>query len=358
MVLARAKGLEGLALGLSKDQKILVAAQRVLDGKLDLDHLVKPEVSCASAMYQLMGCHGVGPKIAACIALFPLGKTDAFPVDVRVRNATSKCLWSQAPLPEKEAAAWGARFGEQAGYVNQFLFRLTCPPALYHVSREGSERQQLGQACCRARLDRGWGGGPGAERALGPLCVVFPAPACDPPLRFRERGEDLPVKARVTQFAVAGLDIAVLPGAARLDEAGGAADAGPPGSDRRGGARRAGIGAQRGRRPARAEALGAAGQHVVRPASGARPRSRGSRVWSHRRRSAAAGGARRGSDPARRRRTRRDSGGWPGAAWWCRPPTTTAAGAAASRAHAAPRGATAARPGCGARATLRPAAAP
>ena len=123
MVLARAKGLEGLALGLGKDQKILAAAERVLAGKLDLDHLAKPEVSCASAMYQLMGCHGVGPKIGACIALFSLGKTDAFPVDVRVRNATSKCLGSQAPLPEKEAAAWGARFGEQAGYVNQFLFR-------------------------------------------------------------------------------------------------------------------------------------------------------------------------------------------------------------------------------------------
>ena len=61
---------------------------------------------------------------------------------------------------------------------------------------------------------------------MGPLFVVFPAPACDQHLRFRECGEDLPVEALVTQFAVEGLDIAVLPGTARLDEERGDADVG------------------------------------------------------------------------------------------------------------------------------------
>ena len=118
---AGAEPLARLELGLHNDKAILAAAERVRDGKLDLEHLAKPEASCASAMYQLMGCHGVGPKIAACSALFSLGKTDAFPVDVHVRNAPSKCRGSQ--VAEDAAAAWGAKLGEHSGYLSQFLFR-------------------------------------------------------------------------------------------------------------------------------------------------------------------------------------------------------------------------------------------
>ena len=53
-----------------------------LPTKLDLLCLAQPQVCYAEAKWRLMGCYGVGDKVADCIALFALDKTEAFPVDV------------------------------------------------------------------------------------------------------------------------------------------------------------------------------------------------------------------------------------------------------------------------------------
>ena len=73
-------GVEPLAelrLGLDRHSKIIAAARRIGSGKLDLSHLAQPHISYWEARRELMGCCGIGPKIADCIALFGLDKVEA-----------------------------------------------------------------------------------------------------------------------------------------------------------------------------------------------------------------------------------------------------------------------------------------
>jgi len=115
--------LEDLNLGLDKHKKIIAAAKRIESGELDLHLLAQTDVTYGEAKILLTSCYGIGPKVADCIALFALGKTQAFPVDTWVRKAVQE-YFPELPLLYDEAIAQWAqdRFGEYAGYANQFLF--------------------------------------------------------------------------------------------------------------------------------------------------------------------------------------------------------------------------------------------
>ena len=115
--------LVDLNLGLDKHKKIISAAERIHSGKLDLHHLAQPEVTYGDAKIRLTACYGIGPKVADCIALFALGKMQAFPVDTWVRKAVQE-YFQELPLLYDEAIVQWAQdlFGEYAGYANQFLF--------------------------------------------------------------------------------------------------------------------------------------------------------------------------------------------------------------------------------------------
>ena len=116
--------LEELHLGLDRHSRIVAAARRILDGKLDLRRLAQPQVPHAEAKGQLMECRGIGAKIADCIALFALDKMAAFPIDVHVRRAVEGYFPNQKRPSDKAIVQWAQdRFGEYAGYANQFLFR-------------------------------------------------------------------------------------------------------------------------------------------------------------------------------------------------------------------------------------------
>ena len=115
--------LESLSLGLNRHNKIIAAAERIRGGKLDLCQLSHPDVSYAEAKRRLMGCRGIGPKIADCICLFALDKTEAFPVDRWVERATERYFPPQERLFGEDLVMWAQdRFGNNAGYANQFLF--------------------------------------------------------------------------------------------------------------------------------------------------------------------------------------------------------------------------------------------
>ena len=128
---------------------IIAAAKRICDGGLDLAGL--DQLPYGEARLQLMGCKGVGSKIADCVALFSLGKTEAFPVDSRVRKAvaTQYFPWLEKQLEKQSDKSkfddsiviWAQeRFGKYAGYVNQLLYmdsgssrqrrKLSCNPHL------------------------------------------------------------------------------------------------------------------------------------------------------------------------------------------------------------------------------------
>ena len=114
--------LEKLNLGLQRHDKIIAAAERVHSGELDLCRMARPDVTYGEAKLRLTACYGIGPKVADCIALFALGKTQAFPVDTWVRRAVRE-YFPGLELYDEAIAQWAQdRFGEYAGYANQFLF--------------------------------------------------------------------------------------------------------------------------------------------------------------------------------------------------------------------------------------------
>ena len=124
-ILASGEGtLRELKLGLDRHSKIIDAAERTRDGKLHLDHLSQPDVSYAEAKRQLMGCRGVGDKVADSIALFGLDKMEAFPVDRWVARAVARHYFPSRQPPSGDHLVMWAQdyFGKYAGYANQLLF--------------------------------------------------------------------------------------------------------------------------------------------------------------------------------------------------------------------------------------------
>lgn len=98
------------------------------------------------AFNQLMRLPGVGPKLADCIALFALDKTEAAPVDTHLWQAAVRLYfpeWRDKALTLARYEAIGnlfrSKFGDLAGFAHQYLFyenllrggrrRASVPPA-------------------------------------------------------------------------------------------------------------------------------------------------------------------------------------------------------------------------------------
>ena len=115
--------LAALKLGLRRHEKIIDAAERIRDGRLKLQHLAQADVCYAEAKRRLMGCRGIGDKVADCIALFALDKMEAFPVDTWVSRATKKYFPAGEQPHGDDLVMWAQDyFGRYAGYANQLLF--------------------------------------------------------------------------------------------------------------------------------------------------------------------------------------------------------------------------------------------
>ena len=80
-------------------------------GRIDLDALAKG--SAEAAERALLTMNGVGRKVAGCVMLFGLGKTEAFPIDTWMRKALKSCF-----APGFDPAV----FGDSAGIAQQYIF--------------------------------------------------------------------------------------------------------------------------------------------------------------------------------------------------------------------------------------------
>lgn len=90
---------------------ILEAARAVCSGELDLQELA--EIQQGDAIRRLKSLHGVGDKVASCVALFGLHQLDAFPVDVWMKKALEKHFDSDFdPIV----------FSPYAGVAQQYIF--------------------------------------------------------------------------------------------------------------------------------------------------------------------------------------------------------------------------------------------
>lgn len=104
--------LSSLKLGYRMDY-VYNAAEQVLSGKLDLEHLHHDYSLFQDTMQKLQNLYGVGAKVASCTALFSLGFSNAFPIDTHIQRVLA--------LPEMHGFN-PEDYGEYAGYVQQYLF--------------------------------------------------------------------------------------------------------------------------------------------------------------------------------------------------------------------------------------------
>lgn len=70
----------------------------------------------------LLMLSGVGPKVANCIALFALGDTESFPIDVWVARIMAS-LYGMEEKDHKAMAAYAEKtYGKLGGFAQQYLF--------------------------------------------------------------------------------------------------------------------------------------------------------------------------------------------------------------------------------------------
>jgi N-glycosylase/DNA lyase len=111
-ILAQYTENDFLSLGLGYRAKYLqVLVEAVLKGNLSFDAL--RDMNYHDAINFLKCFHGIGNKVANCIALFGLHKMEAFPVDV----------WIKRIIDEQYAGNFNEkRFLGYAGVVQQYMF--------------------------------------------------------------------------------------------------------------------------------------------------------------------------------------------------------------------------------------------
>jgi len=109
------------SLGLGYRAPYLRATARLIaDGALPLDHLRRAEYDTAKRA--LLGCEGVGDKVADCVALFGFEKYEAFPIDVWMERAM-RYYFRHRRMTRKGLHDYArAHFGPWAGYAQQYLY--------------------------------------------------------------------------------------------------------------------------------------------------------------------------------------------------------------------------------------------
>lgn len=96
-------------------------AERLVESNLDLMSL--RSVSYNEAKSVLLKFKGVGEKVADCVLVFSLDKTEAFPIDRWVWRAMEEWYGQNAKSRYPDVVAWAqSKWGNNSAYVQQYLF--------------------------------------------------------------------------------------------------------------------------------------------------------------------------------------------------------------------------------------------
>lgn len=121
----RESTLRGMGVGY-RAPYLVAAARAVASGELDLGALrggTRNAPVTEEAASRLMSLPGVGRKVADCVLLFSLDRTEAFPVDRWIERAVSTGYIGGRSISHAVIRRWAAdRFGCHAGYAQQYLF--------------------------------------------------------------------------------------------------------------------------------------------------------------------------------------------------------------------------------------------
>lgn len=116
------KDLQHIRLGY-RDRYIIGAAQYLVDGGLEeMNALRSMDVPRETMLNTLQKLPGVGPKVANCIALFGLDRTDTFPIDVWMKRIMNELFGMQGANEKAMEERGSEMFGELAGFAQQYLF--------------------------------------------------------------------------------------------------------------------------------------------------------------------------------------------------------------------------------------------
>jgi len=109
---------------------IIAASRSIAEGSIDLDSLRNREIPLDELRNTLAQNSGIGYKIADCIALFGLGRFDAFPIDTHVKQYLGTWFNSTTALRSLNPATYLIMDAEArtllkpefAGYAGHMLF--------------------------------------------------------------------------------------------------------------------------------------------------------------------------------------------------------------------------------------------
>jgi N-glycosylase/DNA lyase len=87
-------------------------------------------LSTSELLAELQALPGVGPKVAACVALFGFGRLESFPVDTWVVQALAGAYGFHGWAPARLEEFGRAHFGPAAGLAQQYLFAAARAEAL------------------------------------------------------------------------------------------------------------------------------------------------------------------------------------------------------------------------------------
>ncbi|HHW70505.1 MAG TPA: 8-oxoguanine DNA glycosylase [Clostridiales bacterium] len=104
-----------------RDRYILETAKKVVENEAKLYSLRM--LSYDEAIDFLLKFSGVGPKVADCVALFSLGKYEAFPVDVWIKRIVEALYFEREEICKEDIKRFASnKFGDYAGFAQQYLF--------------------------------------------------------------------------------------------------------------------------------------------------------------------------------------------------------------------------------------------
>ena len=104
---------------------IAASAERVADADIDLFAL--REAPYNEALATITTLAGVADKVGNCVLMMSMDKLEAFPVDVWIDRALREWYFTESEsesMPRTRMREWAQRrFGQYAGYANQYLFQ-------------------------------------------------------------------------------------------------------------------------------------------------------------------------------------------------------------------------------------------
>ena len=115
-----AEELSSVKLGYRAPYLVKMAKQMVEQG--GPDKVKERLLKCGNPSEELQQFCGIGPKVASCIALFGLSKTEAFPIDVWMRRVMNRLYGIEEKDIKGMKSYAEEHFGQYGGIAQQYLF--------------------------------------------------------------------------------------------------------------------------------------------------------------------------------------------------------------------------------------------